>query len=346
MSTKLALIGFGNVAQGFVQILQQRGDRLRRQYGLDLRITAVSDILKGSICDPQGLDPGRLLAAAQTDAGLESLEAPNRGWDALQTISESGADVVLELTPTDLDTGEPAATHVKKALRMGKHVVTTNKGPVALFYDQLASLAHENGVEIGVEGTVLSGTPAIGLGVEYLAVTGVDRFEGILNGTTNYILTRMESGATYANALADAQRQGYAEADPTGDVDGHDAAGKVVILANLVMGASLTMADVRCQGISDLESHEVVAAASDGEHWKLIGSAERTERGIEACVQPRRLAADHPLSAIRDATNAITFTTDLLGQVTLVGPGAGRLETGFALVADLLAIHRRQRQKA
>ena len=186
----------------------------------------------------------------------------------------------------------------------------------------------------------MSGTPALRVGMEMLAGANVTRVQGILNGTTNYILTQMESGTNYGNALAEAQQKGYAEADPTGDVDGHDAAGKVVILANLLMDLPLTMRDVTCEGITHLTVDDIRAAAEAGERWKLIAAVEKTSDGFTASVEPQRVSLSHPLASIAGATNAITYTTELLGEITLVGPGAGRVETGYALLEDMLAIHR------
>ena len=337
---RLALIGFGTVGQGFTQILRDRGDALAECFGAQFQIVAVSDLLKGSIFDPAGLDPGALLDAVQADGNLNRIAAPHRDWDAMRTIADSNADVIAELSYTDLETGEPALSHVRLALEQGRHVVTTNKGPIALHYPELADLARTHKVEIGVEGTVMSGTPALRLGKDLLSA-GVRRIQGILNGTTNYILTQMESGATYSQALAEAQARGYAEADPIGDVEGFDAAGKVVILANLILGLPLTMKDVDRHGITRLTPDDIASARADGERWKLIGSVEPTAGGFSASVRPTRLPIEHPLANVAGATNAITYTTDLLGDVTLVGPGAGRLETGYALIGDLLGIHLR-----
>ena len=337
---RLALIGFGNVGQGFAQILHERGEALAQQHGLRLQIVAVSDLLKGSLYNPDGLDAGALLEAVKTTGKIDSVPAPVRGWDALKTIAESNADAVIELSYTDLKTGEPAIAHLRKAISCGKHVVTTNKGPIALKYPELKALADARGVEIGVEGTVMSGTPSLRLGSELLAAAGITRIQGIINGTTNYILSQMENGATYSDALAEAQAKGYAEADPTGDVEGIDAAGKVVILANLLMGQALSMADVDRTGITGLTPADITAAKDAGERWKLIGKVERVDGEVRASVRPTRLPISHPLASVGGATNAINFTTDLLGDVTLVGPGAGRLETGYALIGDLLALHR------
>jgi len=335
---RLALIGFGNVGQGFAEILVDKGDDLARRYGLQLKIVAVSDFLKGSVYNPGGLDPAGLLAAVRTDGDLSNVKAPQRGLDALQTIRSSNADVIIELSYTDLETGQPALDHIRAALENGKHVVTSNKGPIALNFRELKSLANDKELQIGVEGTVMSGTPALHLAQDLLAGAGIKRIQGIVNGTTNYILTRMETGASYAEALADAQARGYAEADPTGDVEGYDAAGKAVILANMLMGADLTMANVDRKGISGLTPEDIAEAASEGERWKLIALIEQLNGAVRASVQPRRLPVSHPLASVSGATNAVTYTTDLLGDVTLVGPGAGRMETGYALIGDLLAI--------
>jgi homoserine dehydrogenase len=337
---RLALIGFGNVGQGLAQILRDRGARLEELFGLRLQIVAVSDLLKGSLYHPDGLDAAALLTAVQAGVKLDSLPAAQHGWDALRTIRESNADAVVELSYTDLKTGEPAITHLRAAIQSGRQVVTTNKGPIALRYPELKALADAQGVEIGVEGTVMSGTPSLRLASELLAAAGITRIQGILNGTTNYILSQMETGATYAGALAEAQAKGYAEADPTGDVEGFDAAGKVVILANLLMGQSLGMADVDRTGISGLTPADIAAAQAAGLRWKLIGKVERLDGKVAASVKPTRLPVSHPLASVGGATNAITYTTELLGDVTLVGPGAGRLETGYALIGDLLALHR------
>jgi homoserine dehydrogenase len=336
---RLALIGFGNVGQGLVQILMERGDAYAERFGAHYTIVAVCDMLKGSAFDPDGLSPAVLLQAA-TGGNLKLVPARYHDWDALRTIRESNADVVVEMTYTDLKTGEPAISHVEAAMNAGKHVVTTNKGPVALKYTELNELAKKNGVRFGVEGTVMSGTPSLHLGTDLLSAAGVTRVQGILNGTTNYILTRMAAGDAYEAALAEAQKLGYAEADPTGDVEGFDAAGKVVILANLLLNAGITMRDVEREGITHLSVDDMNRAKAAGECWKLIGCVEKIESGIHASVKPTQLPLSHPLAGVSGATNAVTYTTDLLGDVTLIGPGAGRLATGYAIIVDLLQIHR------
>lgn len=338
---RLAIIGFGNVGQGLAQILEERNEHLQKNFGVDVQITAVSDIMLGSIYKPTGFAPRVLLEAVKRAGTLQRVDAPQRGWDSIRTIRGTESDVVVELSPTDLQTGEPAIGHIRAALESGKHVITTNKGPVALRYQELAELAANHGVEIGVEGTVMSGTPALRMGVEMLSGAGIRKIQGIINGTTNYILTRMHAGLPYAEALAEAQAEGYAEADPAGDVEGHDAAGKLVILANVLMQAPVGMEDIECEGITNLAVEDIRKAEKAGDVWKLIASLEATAGGVRAQVKPERIPHTHPLASVGGATNAISFTTALLGDVTLIGPGAGRMETGYAILCDLLAIDRR-----
>jgi homoserine dehydrogenase len=352
---RLALIGFGTVGQGLAEILLAKGDELAARYGVQFQVVAVSDLLKGSLYNHAGLDLAALLDVVQRTGRLDdyALMQPSRalvsGWDSLRTIRESNADTVVEISWTDVQTGQPAIDHVKAAFESGKHAVLTNKGPVALAYRELAELAAAKGVQFRFEGTVMSGTPTIRLAQSALAGCEILEVKGILNGTTNYILTQMEGGQSYADALAEAQRLGYAEADPTADVEGWDAAGKTVILANVLLGGDLRVADVDRTGISGLTLADVEAAKAAGERWKLIarvwreddvaGDTKRAgEPRVRASVQPTRLPLSHPLAGVSGAVNACTYTTDLLGDVTLVGPGAGRMETGYAVLGDLLEI--------
>ncbi|MBL4911226.1 MAG: homoserine dehydrogenase [Alteromonadaceae bacterium] len=337
---KLAIIGFGNVGQGLANILKDKYSFLKEKFGVDIRIVAVCDLYKGSLADPEGIDPALLLQHIELHGDIKHFGDTNTQWNAEETIAKSGADILVELAYTDLKTGEPALSHLKQAMNNGMHVSMTNKGPVALHFPELKEIAAKNKVQIGIEGTVMSGTPSLNLASEMLLPAGITKIQGILNGTTNYILGEMEAGADYADALKQAQELGYAEANPAGDVDGHDAAAKVVILGNLLMDLSLSLSDVDCTGISKLTADDIKQATANNKHWKLIGTVEKTQTGYIASVKPEMLTNEHPLAAISGATNAITYTTELLGDITLIGPGAGRLETGYAIIEDILTIHK------
>ena len=334
-TVKIGMIGFGNVGHGFIRALSEKKDFYRKEYGLNFLITAVTDIRYGTIYDPAGIVP-EILADSKDFSGL----APElfKDWNTIQMIRNADTDVIIELSYTDLRTGEPAVLHCQEALLSGKHVITSNKGPIALHYNMLKSLARDNGVKIGCEGTVMSGSPALRLGIDCLLPTGISEIQGVLNGTTNYILTQMETGSTYEEALAKAQELGYAEADPTGDVEGFDTAGKVAILSQLVFNTSVKPEDIDREGITKITVDDIKAAAAQNKRWKLIGSVKKTDHGVETFVKPLMLDADNPLANITGAGNAIQYHSDLLGAITLIGPGAGRKETAAALIEDLLHI--------
>lgn len=343
MPHRVAILGFGQVGQGFAEIVLERGETLSRLYGLDVRVVSISDTLLGAVHHPDGLDLAEALRAVKESRSLDAYPSSpglQRGWDSFRMIRETNADTVLELTYTDIRTGQPAIDHTRAAFEAGRNVVTSNKGPVALAYAELAALARSRGVRWGFEGTVMSGTPAIRMALVSLAGNEIRAVRGILNGTTNYILTRMEDGLSFDEALAEAQRLGYAEADPTNDVDGYDALAKVVILANVVMGEPLAVADVEREGIRHLTADDVRRAREEGCRWKLIGEARRVDGRVVASVGPRKIPVSDPLASVGGAVNAITYECDLSGPITLVGAGAGRVETGFAILADLLNIVR------
>ncbi len=337
MNINIAFIGFGTVAQGFSEIIIEKEKRLKQKYGLSLKMVAVTDILKGAVYDEKGLNMKDILSLIEQGKSLENYPSGIKGLDSLETITKTNADTIIEVTYTDVKTGEPALTHIKTALDAGKHVISTNKGPVVKQAAELLETARKNKVYYGFEGVVLSGTPALNLVQYTLAGSEIQGFKGILNGTTNYILTRMEEGMAYKDALNKAQQLGYAEADPTGDVEGFDALGKVVILTNVVLGKKIEWSDVKRQGITGLSIDDIQQAKNQGKRWKLIGRAEIQKNGsVTAQVMPEKLPLSDPLAAVNEALNALTFMTDELGPVTIIGPGAGKRETGFALLIDLI----------
>ncbi|MCK5330041.1 MAG: homoserine dehydrogenase [Candidatus Marinimicrobia bacterium] len=346
MSHKIALIGFGTVGQGLCEILINKKDYLKEKYNFAWKVVAVSDPVKGSVYCPDGLNVEMLLKLANEETSLEEYDckcdkaAPQFGWDALKTIRESNADTICELAFTNVETGQPAIDHCKAAFETGQNVVTSNKGPAAIDYTGMQSIAEKNNVKFMIEGTVVSGTPVLNLIDGPLAGCEISSIKGILNGTTNYILTRMEAGMAYTDALKKAQELGYAEADPTGDVEGFDAMAKVIILANVVMKAGITATEVEREGITGITTEMIDQAKSKNARWKLLGAIEKSTDGINASVKPEMITMTHPLAGIMDATNALTFTTDLLGDITIVGAGAGRIETGYSILTDILAIHR------
>ena len=339
---RLVFVGFGTVGQGLAELLLAKRDELKKRYGLDWTVTGIADTLKGNAYDAKGIDLAKALELAAKGESLTALDRGGKGWDALAMAKHAEADVLLEATYTDIKTGEPATSHIRAALDRGVHVVTTNKGPLALHYRELAQLAAKRKVEFLFEGTVMSGTPVLNLLRETLAGAEILEMQGILNGTTNYILTRMEEGLSYEAALAKAQELGYAEAVPDADVLGWDALAKVTILANVVFGASLKPTESPCEGITKITAADIAKAKADGKRYKLIGRVWREGGAVKAAVAPRLVDLSQPLAGVMGATNAVAISTDALGEVTIVGPGAGKAQTGFSMLTDLLHIVRRR----
>lgn len=339
MSYRLAFIGFGVVGQGFATLLRDKKESLKAGFGLDYTVTAISDPVKGSVYQEDGLDLVKVLARIEKDGNLDGYDAGVKGWDSMKTVNGSNADVIVEVSPTNIENGEPGIAHIRAALAQKKHVITTNKGPVALFYRELAALARKNGVAFRFEGTVLSGTPAINLAQGALAGADVIDIKGIMNGTTNYMLTKMAEGQSYEAVLAEAQRLGYAETKPDADVKGWDAQAKIVILANVVMGGDLKPKDVPTRGITEITLDDIARAKKDGKKYRLIGHAWKEKGTVRAEVAPALVDADDFLYHVSGVTNALTFATDALNKVTIVGPGAGKIETGFSLLNDFIGLH-------
>jgi len=336
MRHKIALIGFGTVGQGVSEILLDRKEFLQKKYGFEYDIVAVADLIYGNVYDPGGLDLEKLLA----QAGQKKFTAHLTDWDNLTLIRQSNATIICEMTYTDLKTGGAAVDHCRAAFGAKKHLVASNKGPAALMYTEMKRLAQKNGVQFLIEGTVCSGTPVLNLAAGPLAGCEITAVRGIVNGTTNFMLSEMEKGMDYAAALVKAQQLGYAEADPSGDVEGYDARAKVTILVNAVMGVPLAFTGVSCRGITGITPADIAAARKQGARWKLIASAEKKDGRVMASVAPQLVPLSHPLAGIDGTACALTFQTDLLGEVTITGPGAGRRETGFSILSDLLYIHR------
>ena len=337
----LAFIGFGVVGRGLAELLIEKRDVLKSKFNLNVKVVGICDLKWGSIANDDGIDLEKALKLVDSGKKLDEYDAPaKKGLSSVEIIRETSSNTIIEVTWTNIETGEPGLTHIREALSLGKHVATTNKGPIALAYRELASLAQAKNVKLKFEGTVLSGTPTFNLSWTCLAALDIKRIRGVLNGTTNFILTEMEKGLSYDEALRKAQELGYAEADPTLDVDGWDAAAKAAILANVLMGGDLKPKAIDRRGIRGISVNEVLKASKQGFKLKLIAEVWREKGEVKARVSPTPIPAQDVLAGVSGVLNAITFETDALGEVTIIGAGAGRRPTGYALLNDLLSIAR------
>src|SRR5436305_12222746 len=317
---RLSIIGFGTVGQGLAELLATKRALLKQDYGLTVTLVSVANARHGFIYRDEGLDIPTLLELAATGRPLSEHAGARRWANALEGLQATGGDVLAEVTGTNLRDAEPGLSHIRAALAQGMHVITANKGPGALAAAELFTLAQQHSVQLRMEATVMAGTPVLSTIREGLAGSSVTAIRGILNGTTNYILSAMASGRDYADVLAEAQAQGYAEADPTADVEGYDAVAKVLILAALVFGQSLKPDQVVRQGITQVTKDQMLQALKDGKRIKLIGSLFFSEDDqLQARVEPIALPEQEVLAQVDGVMNAITFQTDPLSQVTIVG---------------------------
>lgn len=326
------MVGFGVVGQSFAKLILSRSADLYSQYGIKPRVVACLDN-KGSAVSHAGLDLQRLLQVKKQTNTVGGYEKTASRFDASQVIENVDAEVLLECSPTDLLTGEPGTSNIISAMRTGKHVISVNKGPLALAFPSLIELANYNGVMFRFSGTVGGGTPILEFAKRCLKGDRIISFQGILNGTTNYILTRMGEGLSYEKALDDARMKGYAEANPALDIDGFDAAAKLVIMANWVMGMKVTMKDVDRTGISKVKSADMKKALQRGNAIKLIANCD----GKKLVVSPTEVQKSDPI-CVNGTLNAVTFASEHSGQQTIIGKGAGGMETASAVLRDLIEI--------
>lgn len=334
---RLALVGFGHVGRRFAELLGGPYGRILRRAGVTLRITAIATGRHGLAVDPRGLPLKRALALAGSGRSLAPLHRGKPVPTTRALVATAPYDVLVELTPLEPHTGEPATAHAAAALRRGRHVITANKGPVAHAHGRLVALARRHGVRFLHEGAVMDGFPVFNLAGRCLRGVGIRAFRGVLNSTTTRILTRMEAGVPFDVALGEAQAAGVAEADPAFDLDGWDAAVKACALANALMGADLRPADVERVSVRGITAEAVEAAAGEGKRWRLVARAERAGRKVTARVAPEELPLGDLLVS-DGADGVLVLETDLMGEVGLWEGAGGVDQTAYAVLSDLLEV--------
>ena len=338
----LALIGFGNVARAFVRLVDAQRKPLAHERRIDLRVTGIATRSRGAAVHADGIDA--IAAAERIEAGgrLDDVGEPVR--DAFEVIdrlaqSLSPLRVVVETTTLDVGAGQPAIRHVQSALERGCHVVTANKGPAAFAYRSLSSMAAAKRAQFLFEGAVMDGVPIFNLVRETLPAVRILSFRGIVNSTTNHILTALEQGDEFAPALARMQADGIAEADASLDVDGWDAAAKAAVLANVFLDADITPHDVTREGIGPQTASRARAALVRGLRLRLVASAARGERPSVGLVE---LPPHDMLSGLCGTANALILDTDVLGRIVISQLDGGLTQTAYALLSDLITIVRRE----
>ena len=338
---RVALIGFGAVGRAFARLLLRKHEEIRHRYDLDIRITGIITARRGAAWDPEGLDLVAALEAVERGGDLSALSRSPAPRETLAFIERCPADVVVEITVLDPRTGQPATDHVRAALRSGRHVVTANKGPLAFAYRELRELARSRGRAFLFESTGMDGAPLFSLVREGLPATHILGFRAILNSTTNFILTRMEEGIPFEEAVRQAQAIGIAEADPSNDIDGWDAAVKTCVLANVWMEADLRPDQVERTSIRGIRPEDLKAAREEGRRIKLVCAVERGENGaVRARVAPEAVPLEDLLAHVRGTSSVITLRTDTLKQLTLIEHEPEPAQTAFGILADLINVAR------
>lgn len=325
---RVFICGFGTVGQGFAEVVASRRDFFNKRYGEGVVIVGAMDS-KTYVYNPEGLDPLELVAKKKATGRVSD----DRYTDSVEILKSADYDILVEVSPTNVETGGVGLLNITHALESGKDVITVNKGPLALKFKELIEMAKANSCKFRFEGSVGGAMPIINLCRENLRGEGIISIRGILNGTCNFILSKMDKGQPFEQALKEAQQMGYAETDPTNDIEGYDSACKAVILANSIFGRDVTFKDVKITGITSITEEAISMAATRNMVIRLI--AEISDTKLE--VAPRLIPKGHPLG-ITGTMNTAQIVSDLAGPITVSGRGAGRIETASAILSDLIAI--------
>ncbi|MCR4407884.1 MAG: homoserine dehydrogenase [Anaerolineae bacterium] len=336
---RVLLIGLGNLGRRFCDLLVEKEPYIEARYGLRLLLVGAADS-RGLAYDPHGLDPARVSAIKQAGGTVADYPKAGQARSAVELITRAEADLLCEASPVNLRQGaEPGLTHIRTALRRGMHVVTPNKGPLVLAYQELHALAAEQGVQLRFDGTVAGGLPALYIGQRDLRGAVVRRIEAVPNLVTGYILELLADGLPWEEAVERARSEGVLEADPSFDLDGWDAAAKLIILVNAVMDLPVRLEDVERTGITGVSGAEVLAARREGQVYKLVTTAERrADGGVNLRVAPTPLPADHFLAHLGRKQMGVVYHTDIYGTVMAAIDEPTPLPSAATMLRDIMDI--------
>ena len=344
MHHNLCFIGFGNVARSLVRLLERKREALKSTYDITYSVTGIATGRHGFAVNPDGIDVGQALEKVESGKSIAPLSTFQVA-DSLAVIQHSQANIMFENSPVNYETGQPAIDHVRAALNLGMHSITANKGTVVHAYRELTALAESKGKKFRFESTVLGGSPVFSTFREAMPLAELISFKGIINATTNLILSRMEDGEAFDDAVKYCQSIGIAETDPSGDVDGWDAAIKVSALATVLMNTPLKPHEVERKGIREITAEMVKQAKVEKKRWKLVASAEREGERIKARVAPELVDSSSPLYGMMGSSSGLTFSTDVLPNYSVIvsereGMKGGPEETAYGLFADFIGVVR------
>ena len=329
----LCFLGFGNVNRTLARLLADRETELRERYGITFRITGIASRRLGWIADPRGLDPETYVARPPSAA--RSGESNPQAESVRDWLAAARADVLFEATSLNAQTGQPAVDHIRAALEHGAHTITANKGPIVHAYRELRDLAKAHGKKFLFESTVMDGVPIFSL-FEQMPAIHLQGFHGILNSTTNVILSEMEQGLSFDEALNKAQALGVAETDASHDIDGWDAAVKTAALITVLMDIPVRLEDIEREGIRDLTPNALRNARRDGWPFKLVCRAQRTGNSVKASVRPEKILSTQPMARITGTSSYVYFETDIFPGLAIIEENPGLYATAYGLLADFV----------
>jgi homoserine dehydrogenase len=335
---KVAFIGFGNSARRLAEMLIEKESEIANKYKVKISCTAIATARHASVISKEKIDLSIALAQVKAGNSLKDLPEIEIVTDTFQAIKQSHADIIIETTLLSIQNGEPARSHIEEALRAGKHVVTANKGPLAFAADELTKLAEKQNCLLRYESTMMDGTPVFNLVRYTLPLVKINRIKGIVNSTTNFILTEMEAGRDFQTSLIEAQRRGIAEADASLDIDGWDAAAKASVLANCLMNAKITPMDVFRKGIASIKQEEILNAQKADKKIRLVMQIERNKEGVKAEVLPMEIDKDDIFYNIDAFSNILLLETDLMGTLAIIEQNPELTQTAYGLLSDLLSV--------
>jgi len=335
---KIAILGFGNVGKAFAKLLIEKEEEIFDKFSLKVVVSAISTKSKGCLINENGIDLEGALGDLEKFNHFDEKRCDYNEMSSMDVAENADYDILFELTPLKIFSGQPAIDHISSALKRKKHAVSANKGPIAWAYKPLKELSKKNNVLFYYETTVMDGTPVFNLVDETLKFCKILKIEGILNTTTNFVLEEIAKGKSYDEAIAEGKRRGFVEEDPAMDIEGWDAAAKTAALLNVLMNADITPYDVDRKGIEDVTLEQIKEAESRGNVIKLLCYGKIEDGKVIARVQPEEISKNSLLSNINGTTSIVSITTDLMATVSIIEHEPEIEQTAYGVFSDLIRV--------
>jgi len=335
---KIAILGFGNVGRAFAKLLTEKREEIFNKFSLNVDVVAISTRTKGCLVNENGIDLKEVLNDIEKLNHFDNKRSDYRDISSMEIAENVDYDILFELTPLEIFSGQPAIDHIKAALSRKKHAVSANKGPIAWAYESLRDLAEKNKVLFYHETTVMDGTPLFNLVDETLKFCKIKEVKGILNSTTNFVLEEIAKGKPYKEVIEEGKKRGFVEEDPAMDIEGWDAAAKTAALLNVLMGANITPFDVDRKGIEDIDYEQIKEAEKRGNMIKLVCYGGIEDGKVVARVKPEEVSKNSLLATIRGTTSIVSITTDLMGTISVVEHEPEIEQTAYGVFSDLVRV--------